>query len=330
MPNPYISVIIPVYNRTQYVGDAINSVLSQTLDKDKYEIIVITNVDLPEKERVRIIKSNERWQGPMVAQCIEEARGEVISLLDDDDLFLPDKLEVVYKVFRENEKLGLLKNPIKYRNEYGKEWLGIVPKEALVSTPNDLNIDKISEFIFKYGVGVNSSSMSFRKIYINDYLSYLREIKLAVDNFIGFVFLFTNQVMIWNQPLSIYRVKSNSASHKLASLDQYIEHAIFFLKINYEDDIVTYNAIKNSNFAELFEKRINYKKIAMKFWSKNPGEVKLTWREILNAAPLHNPRIPKWKVLAYYLASYLPYFLKKKLVFERLYKRELKKYTIHD
>ena len=117
MSNPFISVIIPAYNRAQYVGEAINSVLNQTLDKDKYEILVVTNMDLSESEGVRIIKSNERWQGPMIAQAIEEAKGEVTSLLDDDDLFLPNKLEVIYKIFKENEKIGFVKNPVKYVNE---------------------------------------------------------------------------------------------------------------------------------------------------------------------------------------------------------------------
>jgi len=88
MPIPYISVIIPAYNRIQYIGEAVNSVLNQTLSRDKYEIVVVTNMDLPDREGVKIIKSNERWQGPMIIQGIEEARGEVIALLDDDDLFL--------------------------------------------------------------------------------------------------------------------------------------------------------------------------------------------------------------------------------------------------
>jgi len=57
---PYISVIIPVYNSIQYVWEAINSVLNQSLDKDKYEIIIVSNTDLQEREGVKIIKSNER------------------------------------------------------------------------------------------------------------------------------------------------------------------------------------------------------------------------------------------------------------------------------
>ena len=40
---PYISVIITAYNRKEYLLDAINSVINQTLDKKYYEIIVIKN-----------------------------------------------------------------------------------------------------------------------------------------------------------------------------------------------------------------------------------------------------------------------------------------------
>jgi len=194
---PYISVIIPVYNHTQYIGEAINSVFSQTLHRDKYELILVTNVDLPEREGVRIIKSNEKWQGPKIAQGIEEAKGEVISLLDDDDLFLPNKLETIYKIF-ENDKVGLVKNPIKWVNEQGKKWLDPLPREPITLANKDLNIDKLSEAISKYKVGFNSSSLSFRKMDILNYLDYLKEVKLVIDAFIGFLFLFTSQVVIWN------------------------------------------------------------------------------------------------------------------------------------
>jgi len=45
-------------------------------------------VDLPDRERVRIIKSKGRWLGPKIAQAIEEAKDEVISLFEDDNLLL--------------------------------------------------------------------------------------------------------------------------------------------------------------------------------------------------------------------------------------------------
>jgi len=322
--SPFISVIITAYNRTQYVGEAINSVLNQTLDRDKYEIIVVTNMDLSEKEGVRIVKSKERWYGAMIAQGIEEAKGEVISVLDDDDIFLPNKLEVVYKVFKEDERLGLFKDPVKYINDQGKEWLSYLPKEPIIMTPKDLNADLISEIFGKYAIATHNSSLSFRKKDISRYLNYLREIKLAFDRFIGLLFLFTNKVMIWNRPLTIYRIWSGNVSHKLANLEEFIEHKMYFLRINIEDYVNIYEALKNSGFEELVAKEISIIKIFAKLWSKNPNEIKLTLKDVFNAKPLDDPKFPRWMVLLHYLASFLPYSLKKQIIYKKQYKLELK------
>ena len=324
MSDPYISVIIPVYNRTQYVGEAINSVLNQTLSKDKYEIIVVSNVDLPEREGVKIIKSNERWLGPKIAQGIEEAKGNIISLLEDDDLFLPNKLEVVYKVFKENKELGLFKNPVKYVNDQGKEWLNAFPKEPMLISHKNLNPEVLGQALRKYELGLYNSSLSFKKENILDYLNYLKEIKLVVDNFISYFFLFTSQVIIWNQTLSVLRVSSDSASRKLANLDQYIEHMNFYQRIIYEDYIIIYKALENSNFKEFFEKYVNFQKIIAKLWSKNQNEIKLSLKDVFNAMPLYDPKFPRWKIILAYLASFMPYFLKRKLIYEKFYRKELK------
>jgi glycosyltransferase involved in cell wall biosynthesis len=40
---PYISVIVTAYNRKDFILKAIRSVLTQSLDKSEYEIIVIKN-----------------------------------------------------------------------------------------------------------------------------------------------------------------------------------------------------------------------------------------------------------------------------------------------
>mgnify|MGYP001772584778 CR=1 FL=1 len=328
MSNPYISVIIPVYNRTQYVGEAINSVLNQTLDMDKYEIIVVTNIDLPEREGVRIIKSKDLTLGGKIVEGILNSQGEVISLLEDDDLFLPNKLEVVYKVFKADDRLGLFKNPIKYINDRGKEWLGSIPKEPIVITPKDLNIDLINEIFEKYEIASNNSSLSFRKRDIIRYLNYLREIKLVSDCFIGLLFLFTNKVMIWNQPLTLYRIWSGNASRKLTNLDEFIQNRRFFWRISIEDCVTTYKALKNSGFEELVMKHINYMKINIKLWSKNSNEIKLTLKDVLNAAPLGNSKYSTGLKILAYLASFLPYSLKKQIIYKRHYKLELKKYKI--
>lgn len=67
---PVISVIITVYERDKFLKDALNSVLNQTIDNDKYEIIVVGKLQNKEileflnKERITFIENWEKPIGP--------------------------------------------------------------------------------------------------------------------------------------------------------------------------------------------------------------------------------------------------------------------------
>ena len=43
MNNPDISVIIPVYNHEKFIGRSLRSILDQSIDKSRYEVIVIND-----------------------------------------------------------------------------------------------------------------------------------------------------------------------------------------------------------------------------------------------------------------------------------------------
>lgn len=98
---PKVSVIIPTYNRASYLKEAIESVLAQTY-KD-FELIIVDDGSTDNTEEVvrsfddeRIIykkKQREGHPGKTRNVGLDLARGEYIAFLDDDDLWLPEKLE---------------------------------------------------------------------------------------------------------------------------------------------------------------------------------------------------------------------------------------------
>lgn len=107
-----VSVIMPVYNAANYLGQAVETVLSQTLTD--IELICIddgsTDSSLSvlkefqgKDERVRIVTENNA--GPSVARNkgIVRARGEYMIFLDADDVYESTLLEALYNMAREKE-----------------------------------------------------------------------------------------------------------------------------------------------------------------------------------------------------------------------------------
>ena len=96
---PRVSVIIPTYNRLDYVQEAIDSVLAQTYTD--YELIVVddgstdgTGDTLKARygDRIRYLwQENQGWPAAR-NHGVSIAQGEYIAQLDSDDLWLPEKL----------------------------------------------------------------------------------------------------------------------------------------------------------------------------------------------------------------------------------------------
>lgn len=100
---PDISVLIPVYNRENFIADCIQSAINQTYKN--IEIIVVDNAstdstweicqEIASKDtRVRIFRNDENI-GPVRnwIRCVELARGALSKILFSDDLLEPDCLQ---------------------------------------------------------------------------------------------------------------------------------------------------------------------------------------------------------------------------------------------
>jgi glycosyltransferase involved in cell wall biosynthesis len=101
-----VSVIIPTYNRAHLISDAIKSVLNQNLQDCWLEIIVVDDGsnDSTQKvisgfgEKIKYVYQKNMGVGAARNRGITEATGEWLSFLDSDDLWLPDKLSLQFKI----------------------------------------------------------------------------------------------------------------------------------------------------------------------------------------------------------------------------------------
>ena len=112
---PLISIIIATHNSGKYLEGCLKSIFKQNF-KD-YEIIIIDNQS--KDKTLKIIKKYERkidfWvsekdEGIFDAmnKGIKNSKGEIISILNSDDIFYPNALKTVNQYFSSNNKIDYL------------------------------------------------------------------------------------------------------------------------------------------------------------------------------------------------------------------------------
>lgn len=99
--HPLVSIVIPVYNGSDYMREAIDSALAQTYDN--IEVLVINDGSRDDGETERIahsygerIRYFSKKNGGVASALnlgILEMRGDYFSWLSHDDLYLPEKVE---------------------------------------------------------------------------------------------------------------------------------------------------------------------------------------------------------------------------------------------
>ena len=97
---PQISVIIPVFNREEYIAEALTSVFQQTFQD--FEIILVDDgstdrtLDIARGfgSRVQIIKQTHLGAAVARNRGFQQSSGEYIAFLDSDDLWKEKKLEI--------------------------------------------------------------------------------------------------------------------------------------------------------------------------------------------------------------------------------------------
>lgn len=101
-----VTVLMPIYNAERYLSDSINSLLSQTCNNWKLICIDDGSTDSSKqivesycKKDNRITLICQKNAGPAVAraQAIELADTEYVSILDSDDAYSPNYIELMLK-----------------------------------------------------------------------------------------------------------------------------------------------------------------------------------------------------------------------------------------
>src|SRR5262249_8146765 len=115
---PTWSVLVPVYNRTRYLTDALDSVVAQGFDRSKMQIEVVDNcstendvmslVNRSYGDRISFYRQPKHVSmAQNLNTCIQRARGTFIHILHDDDLVAPGYYTEIETLSHKYPNVGL-------------------------------------------------------------------------------------------------------------------------------------------------------------------------------------------------------------------------------
>ncbi|MEG0826000.1 MAG: glycosyltransferase [Bacilli bacterium] len=126
--NPKVTIIIPVYNGSNYVRDAIETALAQTYQN--LEIIVVNDgskddgatrkIVLEYKERIIYLEKENGGVSTALNLGIEKMTGDYFSWLSHDDMYMPNKIERQIEFLRDYNDNTILYSDFELVNSQGK------------------------------------------------------------------------------------------------------------------------------------------------------------------------------------------------------------------
>src|SRR2546428_5359497 len=144
--NSSVSIIVPAYNAEPWIGDALESALSQSWEA--IEVIVVDDGSTDntltiakrfECTRVKVMHQENQGVEKARNRAVSEAQGEFLQYLDADDLLSPDKIEAQVRLL-ESGPAGLLAVSAAYYFQDGQDpESGIEEPSTRLETDDPVN-----------------------------------------------------------------------------------------------------------------------------------------------------------------------------------------------
>jgi glycosyltransferase involved in cell wall biosynthesis len=211
-PSPYVSIVVPCYNASRFICETLRSAISQT--HAPLEIIVVDDGSVDNSASlaesfgppVRVVRQANQSQACARNRGIGEARGEWIAFLDADDVWLPAKLERQLSVAANSNGAVCCATYV----------TSVIPVDAGATvwrpTPTSLTV---AAFLRRSAPFQMSTLMVHRSMKVR----FADWTRTSEDNIYMLDLLHEHPIAICDEPLSVYRIHSQSYCRSTPDLD---------------------------------------------------------------------------------------------------------------
>ena len=281
---PFFSIIIPLYNKEDYIEATLISILNQTFTD--FEVIIVNDgsTDSSLEKTKNIISNfenhiiiNQKNKGLSASRNkgISKAKGEVIALIDADDLWHENFLKSIFSLYSNFPNASF----------YGTDYLEKYDEKNTLETKKNLDANlknkefEIDDFFFanKFQSIICQSCIAFKKNIIkenafDETIDYAEDVDFYLKNFTKYklAYLFTPMATILsNVPNQITKIgiknksipdlnKYERKNPNNNSLKQYLDFKRYMYATQYklDGDRLNFNYLtKHLNYNNLSNKQ---------------------------------------------------------------------------
>ena len=219
MKKNLVSILITNFNKGQYLKKTIDSCLKQNF-KNK-EILVFDDcstddsLDILSKfKSIKVVKNKKKKfkSGPLnqiygITYLLKISKGNIIFLLDSDDLFKKNKLSIIYRMFNKDKKINFLQDtPL---SRYNKRKMTLKKKNFFFS---------IWPSFFP------TSTIAIKRDFLLKFLKFLNKDKhpnLEIDARLSIYAFLLNEFFVTKKNLTIYNYDEFGISSKYKKYSKY-------------------------------------------------------------------------------------------------------------
>lgn len=279
IPNPKITIAIPTYKRYYLIKDALNSAINQVEFKN-YEVIVVDNeASQEENETEKLIK---QYNNPKILyykneenigmfgnwnRCVELARGEYVTILNDDDWLNKNFLYEIMRNIKKDNAISVVSKIYDYRkkenNNYKKNIIKKILKKIykMICSIKKIKQYNILDFFYMQLVQGTLGTVYIKKYFV-ELGGFNEEYYPTSDYIFQANFFYKYGIKLLNKELAYYRIQQNESFKReigekwILQLENFRE----FLVKNFIKDKKYYK--KSIVFTEIYKNKLE-------FWDMN-------------------------------------------------------------
>jgi glycosyltransferase involved in cell wall biosynthesis len=211
MKAPYFTVLIDAYNYGHYIEEAVSSVLAQDFPPEQREVLVVDDGSTDDTavrlrrfgDAIRVLRKPNGGQASAFNYGFEQARGEMIALLDADDVWLPEKLRYIHEAFARNPDAGMI-----YHRMYW--WDGANETTAdRYFIPVSGRLPESRSALLRYPMA-STSCLAFRRAPLEKLLPVPEMLRSQADAFLTALIIFVAPVAAVSEYLGKYRLHATN------------------------------------------------------------------------------------------------------------------------